>query len=133
MPTTLQKRRPMWLATFIPIALLGLLLIYALNTMLDKSLFASGDGYLMQYTQTVYAKQFWTELLHGNIPMIDFTNGEGLDPIMGMTYYGLADPFNLLYVIVPEDALVSVYALMTLFKMLLSGLAFGFYAKTHIT
>ena len=129
MPTTLEKRRPMWLATFLPIALLGLILIFALNTMLDKSLFASGDGYLMQYTQTVYAKQFWTELLHGNIPMMDFTNGEGLDPIMGMTYYGLADPFNLFYVLVPENALVGAYALMTLFKMLLSGLAFGFYAK----
>ncbi|MBQ8806461.1 MAG: YfhO family protein [Bacteroidaceae bacterium] len=129
MSTTLQKRRPMWLATFLPIALLGLLLIYALNTMLDKSLFASGDGYLMQYTSTVYAKEFWTSLLQGKLPMMDFTNGEGLDPILGMTYYGLADPFHIVYVLVPDGALHVVYSFMTLFKMLLSGLAFGWYAK----
>lgn len=131
MSTTLQKRRPTWLATYIPITLLGLFMIYALNLLINKSLFSSGDGYLMQYTSTVYAKEFWTNLLQGKFLMMDFTNGEGLDPILGMTYYGLADPFNLFYVLIPKDGLVTAYAVMTLFKMMLSGIAFGFYAQKH--
>lgn len=131
MPTTLQKRRPTWLASYIPITLLGLLMIYALNLIINKSMFSSGDGYLMQYTSTVYAKEFWTNLLQGNLRMMDFTSGEGLDPILGMTYYGLADPFNIIYILVPESALVTVYAIMTFFKMMLSGITFGFYAQKH--
>lgn len=97
----------------------------------NKSLIALSDGYLQFYTAAQYAKTFWTTLFEFKLPMMDFTIGEGLSPFQSMTYYGITEPWSLLYVIVPSAYIHIAYNTIIAIKLFLSGLAFGWYAKKY--
>lgn len=128
--TLTEKRKPFWLFYYSLPALFGILAIYLFISLFDKNLFCGGDGWLMQYTATDYARMFWSNVFHGNWTMVDFTVGEGMDPWVCMAYYGLTDPMSLIFGFTSHDSLPAVYNIVTLAKLFLSGLAFGWYAST---
>lgn len=128
-----EKPKPFWLFYYILPALFGILAIYLFISLFDKNLFCGGDGWFMQYTATEYSREFWRNVCHGQWKMIDFTLGQGLDPWICMSYYGLTDPMNLIFVFVAQSAVPTVYTIITFGKLILGGVAFGFYASTKST
>lgn len=125
-----EKRKPFWLFYYSLPALFGILAIYLFISLFDKNLFCAGDGWLMQYAATDYAREFWSNVLHGTWTGVDFTIGEGMDPWVSMAYYGLTDPMSIIYGFCSHESLPAVYNIMTLLKMFMGGLAFGWYAST---
>lgn len=125
-----EKRKPFWLFYYSLPALFGILAIYLFISLFDKNLFCGGDGWLMQYAATDYARMFWNNVFHGNWTMVDFTIGEGLDPWICMAYYGLTDPMSVLFGFCSHESLPTVYNILTLAKLFMGGLAFGWYAST---
>lgn len=125
-----EKRKPYWLFYYSMPALFGILAIYLFISIFDKNMFCAGDGWLMQYTATEYTRQFWQNVFHGSWTMIDFTVGEGLDPWFSMSYYGLTDPMSLPFAFCTHETLPFVFGIITLLKLFLSGIAFGWYAST---
>ena len=125
---TLKKRNPKWLIWYSIPAVIGIADICLFMNLFNNTIFAGGDGYIMTYTATVYIKEFWQSIFTGSLPMMDFTMGEGLDPIVSLIYYGLSDPMSFIFAIVPENALVFAFNCTTILKLLLSGLTFGLFA-----
>ena len=125
-----EKRKPFWLFYYSFPALFAILAIYLFISLFDKNLFCAGDGWLMQYAATDYARVFWNNVFHGQWTMLDFTIGEGMDPWICMTYYGLTDPMSVVYGLFSYEAVPTIYTIITLMKMFMSGLAFGWYAST---
>lgn len=128
---TLKKRNPKWLIWYSIPAVIGIAVICLFMNLFNNTFFAGGDGYIMTYTATVYIKEFWQSIFTGSLPMMDFTMGEGLDPIVSLIYYGLSDPMSFIFAIVPENALVFAFNCTTILKLLLSGLTFGLFASRH--
>ena len=125
------RKKPYWLFYYSLPAFLGILAIYLCVSIFDKNLFCGGDGWLMQYTATEYAREFWRNVFSGSWTAIDFTIGEGLDPWVTLTYYGLTDPMNLILAPFSQNLLPTVFSIITMFKLYLSGVAFGWYASTR--
>ena len=128
-----EKRKPFWLFYYTLPALFGLFAIYLFISLFDKNLFCGGDGWFMQYTATEYSREFWRNVLHGKWTMMEFTLGQGMDPWICMSYYGLTDPMNLIFAFVSQAAVPTVYTVITMLKMFLGGAAFGLYASTKST
>lgn len=125
-----MRKKPYWLFYYSLPALFSIFAIYLFITLFDKNLFCAGDGWVMQYTAAEYAREFWRHVLTGSWTAIDFTIGEGMDPLISMAYYGLTDPMTLLTVPFSKEALPAVYNVLTLFKLYFSGVMFGLYATT---
>ena len=89
------------------------------------------DGYAFFYPTATYAKTFWSALFSGCPAMMDFTIGEGLDPLLCMAYYGLTDTVSILYTVIPDSLIPAAMTFVSLLKILFSGIAFGWYARTR--
>lgn len=126
-----MRQKPYWLFYYSLPALFGILAIYLFISLFNKNLFCAGDGWLMQYAATEYAREFWRSVFSGSWTMLDFTIGEGLDPWVTLAYYGLTDPMTLLMTPFSHDALPTIFSIITLLKLYLSGVAFGWYASTR--
>ena len=126
----LHKQHPWWLLYSIP-ALLIMCAVYIFVHKIGRTAFMGFDGYAMQYSTTLYIKTFWTELFAGRLPEIDMTLGEGLNPILQLAYYGLLDPLNLMFVVVPENAFFEAYTINMVLRWWLSGLCAGFAMKQY--
>lgn len=125
------RKKPYWLFYYSLPALFSILAIYTFISIFGKNLFCGGDGWIMQYTAAEYAREFWRHVLTGTWTYIDFTIGEGLDPWITMSYYGLTDPMNLLTVPFSHNALPTIFGIITMLKFYLNGVAFGWYASTR--
>ena len=127
----IQSRKQHWMREYLICFALGFGILMLLNILRQGTPFWGVDGVTMYYTTASYAKTFWTELLHGQLTTIDFTIGEGLSPILHMAYYGLLEPWNILYVIAPESWMPIIYGAFIIMRILLSGITFGWYAQRH--
>lgn len=103
-------------------------LLFALH---QKMLIWSADGFIMFHTTAQYSDTFWTNLLHGQLTVMDLHIGEGLNPLHFMTYYGLLEPWNVLYAITPDSWTIYIESVFVVGKLFISGLAFGYYAKRY--
>ena len=126
-----QRKDSHWVQEYLICFTLGFGILILLNLLRQGTMFWGVDGVVMYHTTASYAKTFWLNLLQGTITVMDFTVGEGLNPILHMTYYGLLEPWNLLYVITPDSWTPTVYTILLFARILLSGLAFGWYAQRH--
>lgn len=125
-----HKQHPWWLLYSIP-SLLIMCAVYIFVHKIGRTAFMGFDGYAMQYSTTLYIKTFWTELFAGRLPEIDMTLGEGLNPMLQLAYYGLLDPLNLMFVVVPENAFFEAYTINIVLRWWLSGLCAGFAMKQY--
>ncbi len=131
MPNTLEKKKPYWLGYYLLAFGIGAFILTVFMNVYHNTLIWGGDGYLQYYPTALYAKEFWGSLFQGQIPMMDFTIGEGMDPLQTMMYYGLTDPLSILYTMVPDSFIETMFGIITIIKICLSGLAFGWFAKKH--
>lgn len=130
MPT--RKIKFNWIALYLIGALIALASLNIFFAISGMSFTWGFDGYSQHYTAAVYAKTFWTSILSGQgIPMYEFAIGEGTDGIISTLYYGLTEPWSILYVFVPQHAILSVFEAFLMIRLLLSGLFFGLYARKY--
>lgn len=98
-----------------------------------KSLIWEGDGYRQYYPVLHYLGQYYREIirnvLHGNfeIPMIDYSIGQGEDIITTFSNYGLGDPLTLFSVFVPGKYTEYLYDFLVVLRLYLSGISFLIY------
>ena len=128
---TLQTKKKSWIAAYSIPALLIMCLLYTFVWMTGRSLFMGSDGFTMQYTATMYFKEFWSNAFAGNFLHMDFTVGEGLSPMLTMAYYGLTDPMNALFCFVTDDNVFILYAINMLIRWFLCGFCAALYLKRH--
>lgn len=66
---------------------------------------------------------------HPEFPMWNMSIGYGADILATLNYYGVGDPLNLLYGLVPAKNTEQMYYFMILFRMYLAGLVFVIYSR----
>lgn len=120
-----------WLKDYIIYFFIGFAFIVGILLLRKSALIWGADGTLMYNTTANYAKTFWSELLHGNIITMDLIIGEGENPIHCMTYYGLLEPWNIIYVITPESWCIVIQSVFVILKCFVSGLAMAWYLKRY--
>lgn len=98
-----------------------------------KSLVWKSDGYRQYYPVLQYLGNYYREivsnLFHGNfeLPMLDYTIGQGEDIITTFANYGLGDPLTLFSAVVPGRYTEYLYDLLVVLRLYLSGAAFLLY------
>ena len=73
-----------------------------------------------------YLREIITGIFHGDFsfPRWDLSIGEGSDILTTLHYYCIGDPFALLSVFFPQDAMYICYELIIYIRWILSGLVF---------
>ena len=66
---------------------------------------------------------------HPEFPMWNMSIGYGADILATLNYYGVGDPLNLLYGLVPAKNTEQMYYFMILLRMYLAGLVFVIYSR----
>jgi uncharacterized membrane protein YfhO len=120
-----------WKTLYTIPALILMVLLYVFVWISGRSLFMGSDGFTMQYTATMYFKEFWGSFLAGDFIQMDFTVGEGLSPMLTMGYYGLTDPLNIIFSFAHESNVFVLYAINMLIRWWLCGFCAGLYLKTR--
>ena len=104
-----------------------------------KSFIWAKDGLAQHYPSLVYIHDYLTEFF-GNLfqgrwqlPMVDYSIGEGMDILTTLNYYGFGDPLTLLSVFCPREHLEVLYGILIFIRLYLSGLFFSWFcfAKGH--
>ncbi len=99
----------------------GRSLVWAIN---------SEDGLRQHYTTIGYMGQVLRGLLSGKgCPMYSFRLGQGMDVMTTLAYYGFTDPLTLLAVFAAGDGIETVYAVISLLRMYLTGVALAVYVR----
>lgn len=99
----------------------------------DHSFVWSKDGAAQHYPTLVYIhryiREFAGNLLHGRwqVPMVDFSIGEGMDILTTLNYYGFGDPLTLTAAFCPEGYLEQFYGFLIFVRMYLTGIFFSVY------
>lgn len=120
-----------WKTLYTIPALILMVLLYVFVWISGRSLFMGSDGFTMQYTATMYFKEFWGAFLTGDFIQMDLTIGEGLNPMLTMGYYGLTDPLNIIFSFAHESNVFVLYAINMLLRWWLCGFCAGLYLKTR--
>lgn len=103
-----------------------------------KSFIWNCDGYNQHFPALIYIGRYYRRILLSilsgdfNIPLFDFNIGMGENIIATLNYYGLGDPFVLLSAFVPAAGTETLYEVLIVLRMYLSGIAFSafcFYFK----
>lgn len=95
-----------------------------------KSFVWKSDGYRQYYPALEYLGRYYrsivSEVLHGSfqIPMVDYTVGQGEDILTTFANYGLGDPLTLLAALVPSRYTEYLYDVLVALRLYLSGIAF---------
>ena len=127
----LQNKQSSWITLYTIPALIMMCLLYAFVWITGRSLFMGNDGFTMQYTMTMYFKEFWTSVMSGDFIHMDLTIGEGLSPLLTMGYYGLTDPLNTLFFAANEQNVFVLYTINMLLRWWFCGFCAGLYIKQH--
>lgn len=97
----------------------------------NKSFIWSIDGMAQHVVALKYIRNYILNFFNtGQLPMIDYTVGQGFDVIGTLNYYGFGDPITLLTVFFPEKSLETMYQFLILLRMFFCGLSFAYFCKT---
>lgn len=127
-----KKRRHYYLSYTILFVLIGSVMtgVFWLG---ERSFVWSKDGAAQHYPTLVYIHHFLVELvknfLHGKweLPMVDFTIGEGMDVLTTLNYYGFGDPLTLTALFCPERYLEILYGVLIFVRLYLTGIFFSLF------
>lgn len=124
---SLKEKLPLFTAFFIPF-LIGLIVC------IDHEIYPFGDRSLlkvdMYHQYAPFLSEFREKLQSGESLLYSFDIGLGADFISLYAYY-LASPLNWLLLLCPEKAVLDFITIITLLRVGLSGLTFGYYLKSH--
>ena len=122
-----KERLPLIAAFLIPL-LIGIVVC------IDHSVYPFGDRSIlkvdMYHQYAPFFSEFREKLQNGESLLYSFDIGLGADFISLYAYY-LASPLNWLLLLCPAKYVLEFMAVLTLLKLALSGLAFGYYLKSH--
>ncbi len=103
-----------------------------------RTMINDGDGLRQHYTALVYlrrwAKEIIFRLLQGegfHVPMFDCNIGYGADLLTTFSYYGFADPFTYLTLLVHETHVDIMYGVIHWLKIYCAGLAAYAFFRYH--
>ncbi|MBQ8278603.1 MAG: YfhO family protein [Roseburia sp.] len=101
---------------------------------IDHGVYPFGERSILKVDMYHQYAPFFSELReklqNGESLMYSFNIGLGADFISLYAYY-LASPLNWLLLLCPAESVLEFMALLTLLKLALSGLTFGYYLKRH--
>lgn len=124
---SLKERLPLLAAFFIP-------LFIGIAVCIDHGVYPFGERSIlkvdMYHQYAPFFSEFREKLQNGESLMYSFDIGLGAD-FIGLYAYYLASPLNWLLLLCPEKSVLEFMALLTLLKLALSGLTFGYYLKCH--
>jgi len=122
-----EERLPLLAAFFIP-------LFIGMIVCIDHGVYPFGDRSVLKVDMYHQYAPFFSELReklqNGQSLMYSFDIGLGAD-FIGLYAYYLASPLNWLLLLCPEQSVLEFMVLLTLLKISLSGLTFGYYLKCH--
>lgn len=122
-----EERLPILAAFFIP-------LFVGIIVCIDHGVYPFGERSVLKVDMYHQYAPFFSELREklqsGESLMYSFNIGLGADFISLYAYY-LASPLNWLLLLCPAESVLDFMALLTLLKLALSGLTFGYYLKSH--
>ena len=127
-----MKRKSVFLTytgLFFVVFFLGFLVFF----LTGKSFVWKSDGYRQYYPALEYLGRYYrsivSEVLHGSfqIPLVDYTVGQGEDILTTFANYGLGDPLTLLSALVPSRYTEYLYDVLVALRLYLSGIAFLIY------
>ncbi len=107
-----KKHVPYLLIALVVVSFILCYLPFILN---NKSFLWRPDGVVQHYNFMVYMGK---EKLLFNLGGIDLVGALGTDSLVNYIYYGLFDPFTLLFYILPSSWSVFTYVLMVILKMM---------------
>ncbi len=125
-----KKQRDYFLAYTIFFIIISSVVVWVFQRN-GKSFVWGKDGAAQHYPTLVYIHRYLREacrnLLHGRwqLPMVDFSIGEGMDVLTTLNYYGFGDPLTLTALFCPESWLEGLYALLIFVRLYLSGAFFS--------
>ena len=120
-----RERLPLLLSFCLPFLIAGIALAVAgLYPFADRQVMAH-DGWHQYYP---FFRAFREKLITGGSLQYTWDVGAGTGYLSLFAYY-LASPLNLLAVLVPASLLRELFAFLTVLKLGLAGLFFGFYLK----
>lgn len=107
------------------------LLVFSWYFFFGKTFIYDGDAWKQHFKALVYFAEHVREVIRNiiferkpDIPMWDFSIGEGADVLQTLHFYVIGDPFNLFAFLVPTRFLWVYYDFMILFRLYLSGIFF---------
>lgn len=122
-----EERLPLIAAFLIP-------LFIGIVVCIDHGVYPFGERSVLKVDMYHQYAPFFSELReklqNGESLMYSFDIGLGADFISLYAYY-LASPLNWLLLLCPAKSVLDFMALLTLLKLALSGLTFGYYLKCH--
>jgi len=122
-----EERLPLMAAFFIP-------LFIGIIVCIDHGVYPFGERSILKVDMYHQYAPFFSELReklqNGQSLMYSFDIGLGAD-FIGVYAYYLASPLNWLLLLCPEQSVLEFMALLTILKIALSGLTFGYYLKCH--
>lgn len=93
------------------------------------------DMFLIQNVDAISAaqcsQQFWKDIFSGQLPGIEWANGEWIYPMQSMLYNGISEPWNILYAFVGEHSVLTMFCVIIMLKLALAGFTFGIYIKRY--
>ncbi|MBR5126902.1 MAG: YfhO family protein, partial [Roseburia sp.] len=122
-----EERLPLIMAFMIP-------LFIGIVVCIDHGIYPFGDRSILKVDMYHQYAPFFSELReklqNGESLMYSFDIGLGADFISLYAYY-LASPLNWLLLLCPSKFVLEFMMILTLLKLSLSGLTFGYYLKCH--
>ncbi|MBE5959601.1 MAG: hypothetical protein E7254_12165 [Lachnospiraceae bacterium] len=95
-----------------------------------KSLIGFNDSYKQHYPFIIKIKYFYENLLfHHKLNLVNPYDYMGLDSINIYSYYGIGNPFCLLFIGRKAKFLPYIFSFVYIFKIYLGGIAFQFLGK----
>lgn len=98
-----------------------------------RTFIGDGDGWTQHYRALIYYSKWLRSIVSNiiynhqlNIPLWDFSLGEGSDVLHTLHYYVIGDPFTVFSVFIPERFMYLYYDAMMLLRLYISGIAFSF-------
>lgn len=124
-----KKSYFLYTGLFLIVFFLGFLVFFVQG----KSFVWQSDGYRQYYPVLQYLGSYYRNVLTSlftnpsQIPMIDYTIGQGEDILTTFANYGLGDPLTLLSVFVPAGYTEYLYDVLVVLRLYLSGITFLVY------
>lgn len=124
-----KKSYLIYTGLFLIVFFLGFLVFFVRG----KSFVWKSDGYRQYYPVLQYLGSYYRNVLTSlfthpsQIPMIDYTIGQGEDILTTFANYGLGDPLTFFSVFVPTAYMEYLYDFLVVLRLYLAGISFMVY------
>ena len=130
----LQKNRCSYYATYTVVFIIMAVLVFSWYIFTGKTFIYDGDAWKQHFKALVYYAEYIRKIIRSllyekrlEIPLWDFSIGEGADIVQTLHFYVIGDPFNALSFLVPTRYMWAYYDFMILLRLYLAGAFFAMF------